>query len=179
MSFLFPSLALVIQASAPIKNTAIAATIFTFSRCLDQTVGVFFQNRMSANLAVYPSPAGNVTKYSPDVVSQICTINSLVDVLPFSFIGNWRHALILLSFINPDPLIRLQITFVPSTLLQLIMLSLLITSSRDLMHEILRRHSDPLALQWSSLVLLKPKGGITVWALAAVMPRGFYLFVVT
>ena len=84
-------MALAIQASAPVKDIAIAAAMFTFFRCLGQTVGVaiggvVFQNRMEANLAAYPSLAGNATQYSLDVVSLIRTINSLPSHAPETII---------------------------------------------------------------------------------------------
>lgn len=91
IGLLFPSMALAIQASAPVKDIAIAAAMFTFFRCLGQTVGVaiggvVFQNRMEANLASYPSLAGNATQYSLDVVSLIRTINSLPSQAPETII---------------------------------------------------------------------------------------------
>ena len=68
-----------------------AAAMFTFFRCLGQTVGVaiggvVFQNRMEANLAAYPSLAGNATQYPLDVVSLIRTINSLPSHAPETII---------------------------------------------------------------------------------------------
>ena len=82
IGLLFPSMALAIQASAPPKDIAIAAAMFTFFRCFGQTVGVaiggvVFQNRMQANLASYPSLSASARAYSLDVVALVRTINGL------------------------------------------------------------------------------------------------------
>ena len=82
IGLLFPAMALAIQASAPPKDIAIAAAMFTFFRCFGQTVGVavggvVFQNRMAANLAAQPSLAGSASSYSLDVVSLIRRINAM------------------------------------------------------------------------------------------------------
>lgn len=82
IGLLFPAMALAIQASAPPKDIAIAAAMFTFFRCFGQTIGVaiggvVFQNRMAANLASYPSLSGSATSYSVDVVSLIRQINAM------------------------------------------------------------------------------------------------------
>jgi len=82
IDLLFPAMALAIQASAPLKNIAIAAAMFTFFRCFGQTIGVaiggvMFQNRMAANLRSYPTLANSATSYSLDVVSLIRRINAM------------------------------------------------------------------------------------------------------
>lgn len=82
IGLLFPAMALAIQASAPPKDIAIAAAMFTFFRCFGQTVGVavggvIFQNRMAANLADQPSLAGSAGSYSLNVVSLIRQINAM------------------------------------------------------------------------------------------------------
>lgn len=82
IGLLFPAMALAIQASAPPKDIAIAAAMFTFFRCFGQTIGVavggvVFQNRMAANLAGSPSLSGSATTYSLDVVSLIRRINAM------------------------------------------------------------------------------------------------------
>lgn len=87
IGLLFPAMALAIQASAPPKDIAIAAAMFTFFRCFGQTVGVaiggvIFQNRMAANLASYPSLSGSATSYSLDVVSLIRRINAMSNADP-------------------------------------------------------------------------------------------------
>ena len=91
IGLLFPSMALAIQASAPVKDIAIAAAMFTFFRCFGQTVGVaiggvVFQNRMQANLAGYPSLSDSARAYSLDVVALVRTINHLPDNDPKSVI---------------------------------------------------------------------------------------------
>ncbi|KAK3167465.1 hypothetical protein OEA41_010592 [Lepraria neglecta] len=78
----FPAMALTIQASAPPKDIAIAAAMFTFFRCFGQTIGVaiggvIFQNRMAANLAGYPSLSGSAASYSLDVVALIRQITGM------------------------------------------------------------------------------------------------------
>lgn len=87
IGLLFPAMALAIQASAPAKDIAIAAAMFTFFRCFGQTVGVaiggvVFQNRMAANLASDPSLSGSATSYSLDVVSLIRRINAMSNADP-------------------------------------------------------------------------------------------------
>ena len=87
IGLLFPAMALAIQASAPPKDIAIAAAMFTFFRCFGQTIGVaiggvVFQNRMAANLASYPSLAGSATQYSVNVVALIRQINAMPDSDP-------------------------------------------------------------------------------------------------
>lgn len=82
IGLLFPAMALAIQASAPPKDIAIAAAMFTFFRCFGQTIGVaiggvIFQNRMAANLEKYPQLASFATSYSLDVVALIRRINRL------------------------------------------------------------------------------------------------------
>lgn len=82
IGLLFPAMALAIQASAPPKDIAIAAAMFTFFRCFGQTIGVavggvVFQNRMAANLASYPSLSGSAMSYSLNVVSLIRQINTM------------------------------------------------------------------------------------------------------
>lgn len=82
IGLLFPAMALAIQASAPPKDIAIAAAMFTFFRCFGQTIGVavggvIFQNRMAANLAAYPQLANEATEYSLDVVALIRIINGM------------------------------------------------------------------------------------------------------
>ncbi|MCJ1371476.1 hypothetical protein MMC20_002693 [Loxospora ochrophaea] len=82
IGLLFPAMALAIQASAPPKDIAIAAAMFTFFRAFGQTIGVaiggvVFQNRMEANLASNPALSGMATQYSLDVVGLVGTINSM------------------------------------------------------------------------------------------------------
>lgn len=87
IGLLFPAMALAIQASAPPKDIAIAAAMFTFFRCFGQTIGVaiggvVFQNRMAANLASYPTLSSSATSYSLDVVSLIRRINAMSNADP-------------------------------------------------------------------------------------------------
>jgi EmrB/QacA subfamily drug resistance transporter len=87
IGLLFPAMALAIQASAPPKDIAIAAAMFTFFRCFGQTIGVaiggvVFQNRMAANLAGYPSLSDSAVSYSLNVVSLIRQINAMPDADP-------------------------------------------------------------------------------------------------
>ncbi len=91
IGLLFPAMALAIQASAPPKDIAIAAAMFTFFRCFGQTIGVavggvVFQNRMAANLASYPSLSGSAVSYSLNVVSLIRQINTMPDGDPMKTI---------------------------------------------------------------------------------------------
>ncbi len=91
IGLLFPAMALAIQASAPPKDIAIAAAMFTFFRCFGQTIGVavggvVFQNRMAANLASYPSLSGSAVSYSLNVVSLIRQINTMPDGDPMKMI---------------------------------------------------------------------------------------------
>lgn len=91
IGLLFPAMALAIQASAPPKDIAIAAAMFTFFRCFGQTIGVavggvVFQNRMAANLASYPSLSGSAVSYSLNVVSLIRQINTMSDGDPMKTI---------------------------------------------------------------------------------------------
>ena len=51
--------------------------------------------------------------------------------IAFSILGNWNHTLVVLSFINLQPLTKLQNRFIPSVLLPLTMLSLSIPSLRS------------------------------------------------
>lgn len=87
IGLLFPAMALAIQASAPPKDIAIAAAMFTFFRCFGQTIGVaiggvVFQNRMAANLASTPSLSSSATTYSHDVVALIRQINAMSNADP-------------------------------------------------------------------------------------------------
>ena len=87
IGLLFPAMALAIQASAPPKDIAIAAAMFTFFRCFGQTIGVaiggvVFQNRMAANLASDPTLSGSATSYSLDVVALIRRINAMSNADP-------------------------------------------------------------------------------------------------
>ena len=91
IGLLFPSMALGNKASGSVKDIAIAAAMFTFFRCLGQTVGVAVgglvsQIKWEANLAAYPSLAGIAIHYSLDVVSLIRTINSLPSQAPETII---------------------------------------------------------------------------------------------
>ncbi|MCJ1385149.1 hypothetical protein MMC17_008268 [Xylographa soralifera] len=82
IGILFPTMALAIQASAPPKDIAIAAAMFTFFRAFGQTIGVaiggvIFQNRIAANLANYPALNSSASSYSTDVVGLVQIINSM------------------------------------------------------------------------------------------------------
>ena len=87
IGLLFPAMQLAIQASAPPKDIATAAAMFTFFRCFGQTLGVaiggvVFQNRMAANLARDSSLSGSPIAYSLDVVSLIRQIHGMQDKDP-------------------------------------------------------------------------------------------------
>ena len=82
IGLLFPSMSLAIQASAPQKDVAVAATLFTFFRAFGQTSGVaiggvIFQNRMRAELESFPDLAQFAAQYSVDAVALVETLKKL------------------------------------------------------------------------------------------------------
>jgi MFS family permease len=87
MGLLFPAMALAIQASAPQKDIAIAAAMFSFFRAFGQTVGVavggvVFQNRITAELAKFPDLVSQAKSYSLDAVALEHAISQLPTDMP-------------------------------------------------------------------------------------------------
>ncbi|PLN86151.1 major facilitator superfamily domain-containing protein [Aspergillus taichungensis] len=84
LGFLFPSLALAIQASASPETLSIAVAMFSFFRAMGQAVGVaiggvIFQNRMFHNLLAYPALALMAAEYSQDAAGLVQVIRRMPD----------------------------------------------------------------------------------------------------
>jgi MFS family permease len=82
--FLFPALAITVQACSSNVDQAHATSMFSFVRALGQTFGVaisgvVFQNQMKKKLLTYPLLADNAAEYSKDAAGLVQIIKALPD----------------------------------------------------------------------------------------------------
>ena len=95
--------------------TAKTFTAMLAGRSIQGSGSVVFQNRMEANLAAYPSLAGNATQYSLHVGSLIRTIDSLPSQAPETIIlkDALSHSIrtICTVFVACRALLRLRVCF--------------------------------------------------------------------
>lgn len=84
---LFSAMAIATQASAPAKDAAYAAVLFSFLRSVGNTIGVaiggvIFQNQMKKRLLDIPLLAAQADEYSKDASALVHVLKSMADGSP-------------------------------------------------------------------------------------------------